>query len=375
MGLLYGRAGRALKHQKRWFLARAVGLSNAPRFLFLLPAAAARALAEFGATAWMPATAAALGAACLALNPSPHGVDLCIPGYAGFVVVFARATWLDHADGDLGEALRIRPDARSLLYAGLATATRRGLLLLAFCYCFAAPMLGLQEQGSCNMFSSLRMHGGSNHLLLPTGLLQRWLADDPRSSYGGGVVRVEATNSTYLTRTLRYPGEMSDRHPELARAYMAAMGHIGLQFYPSHWRTAPAAVSGLGNSTIGGYPVHEQEEAPGGPFVKYSLPAFELRRVMEEMRHRREDFELIYTRLPGAEGDETWRRGPGLEVVLRGDAEGGVSCLAAGRPCGEMELALLPPPSQTAGHLARKLLLMHPYSLHEGVAEQACRSP
>ena len=116
-----------------------------------------------------------------------------------------------------------------------------------------------------------------------------------------------------------------------------------------------------------------------GGFVKYSMSAFELRRLIEEMRHRREDFELVYTRLPGAEGDEVWRCGPGVEVVLRGDAEGGVSCLAAGRPadrpCGEMELALLPPPSQTAGHLARKLLLMHPYSLHEGVAEQACRSP
>ena len=41
------------------------------------------------------------------------------------------------------------------------------------------------------MFSQLRLHGGSNHYLLPTALLQRWMATaDPYSALSGGVVRV-----------------------------------------------------------------------------------------------------------------------------------------------------------------------------------------
>ena len=38
-------------------------------------------------------------------------------------------------------------------------------------------MLGLIDVGSCAMFANLKVHGGSNHLVLPTGLLQRHLAD------------------------------------------------------------------------------------------------------------------------------------------------------------------------------------------------------
>ena len=43
-------------------------------------------------------------------------------------------------------------------------------------YAFGLPMLGLIDVGSCAMFANLKAHGGSNHLFLPTGLLQRWFA-------------------------------------------------------------------------------------------------------------------------------------------------------------------------------------------------------
>ena len=47
------------------------------------------------------------------------------------------------------------------------------------------------------MFSQLRLHGGSNHYLLPTSLLQAALIDaSPSNAFAGGVVRVEATKVT-----------------------------------------------------------------------------------------------------------------------------------------------------------------------------------
>ena len=58
-----------------------------------------------------------------------------------------------------------------------------------------------QERGACTMFSQLRFHGGSNHLLgLPTGVLQEaFAAASPEANaLGGGVVRLEVTNLTWL---------------------------------------------------------------------------------------------------------------------------------------------------------------------------------
>ena len=66
---------------------------------------------------------------------------------------------------------------------------------MAAFYAFGLPMLGLIDVGSCAMFANLKAHGGSNHLFLPTGLLQRWFAgaapDGSRSlldDLKGGVV-------------------------------------------------------------------------------------------------------------------------------------------------------------------------------------------
>ena len=67
-------------------------------------------------------------------------------------------------------------------------------------------VLGLMELALANPFASLRMHGGSNHLIMPTGLLQLYAGNGavvPSGGGGGGgggsmgqlaggVVRVEA---------------------------------------------------------------------------------------------------------------------------------------------------------------------------------------
>ena len=87
------------------------------------------------------------------------------------------------------------------------------LWLLAGVYSMLVLPLGLMDMGAPNMFSSLRVHGGSNHVLLPMNILQRVYIDAPATTlageiFGGGVLRVEGTNSSHLTDSgVRYPGK------------------------------------------------------------------------------------------------------------------------------------------------------------------------
>ena len=66
------------------------------------------------------------------------------------------------------------------------------------------------------MFSQLRLHGGSNHYLLPTSLLQAALIDaSPSNAFAGGVVRVEATNLEWVGNT--FAEHMGERTRRLLR--------------------------------------------------------------------------------------------------------------------------------------------------------------
>ena len=49
--------------------------------------------------------------------------------------------------------------------------------------------------------------GGGNHLLLPVALGQRLLHDSPTAGFGGGIVRVEGTNLSWVNDM--YPGDLS----------------------------------------------------------------------------------------------------------------------------------------------------------------------
>ena len=46
---------------------------------------------------------------------------------------------------------------------------------------------------------------------------------------------------------------------------------------------------------------------PLDPFVRYTVPAVQLRRMLAEAREAAEAFELEYTVLDGDAGDEAWR--------------------------------------------------------------------
>jgi len=82
---------------------------------------------------------------------------------------------------------------------------------------------------------------------------------------------------------------------------MRQAGHTGRHFYPSHFRTDPASIhawKGMGPTVRDSKPRGKSEESP---FVKWTIPAFEFRRLLEEMRARNESYALNYTKLPVSE--------------------------------------------------------------------------
>lgn len=247
----------------------------------------------------------------------------------------------------------------------------------------------------------MRLHGGSNHLLgVPTGLLQAWRADELASAYGGGVVRVECARPAPLNllppshtpsppfslSTLPryassahlnalYPGEITSLLAPRTRALLRLAGHATRQFNPKARRVLGAAIRQR---------MPRWEAGGGAPFVPFTVPALELRRLLAEARRAaaasNSTFELHYTRLAGARGDEAWRAGSrGVAVRLtRDDGRGGAKCVsrnetraaaAKGAPpwarasrwtaCAPDELAMLPEPSAWA----LKISLFYPYAI------------
>ena len=85
------------------------------------------------------------------------------------------------------------------------------------------------EMSLANPFASLRMHGGSNHLIMPTSLLQQAATVD--EELGGGVVRVESCTSDFINAL--YPGESTANLSPRLRVMLTQSGHIGRQFAPS----------------------------------------------------------------------------------------------------------------------------------------------
>ena len=251
------------------------------------------------------------------------------------------------------------------------------LIAAAATYAFVLPILGLQEIGSCTMFANVRLvQGASNHVLgVPTGLLQA------RSDgvFSGGVVRVETTSSDYLNAL--YPGEITTLLAPQTRDLLRVIGHVARQFNPKARRV-------LGERIRARMP--RWRAASGAPFVRYTVPALELRRLLAEARRAaaatNTTFDLTYTRLrPSAKEDEAWRahargvtvrlkhddgRGNG-ECLSRDDAGGSrwATTLRGWNACSLTELALAPEPAA----IALKLMLFYPYAiLPEAPGELVC---
>ena len=336
------------------------------------------------------AAAVACAAVVSALTHAQHEVgarlDLPVPLLVWMGCVYVRAlcvhAWAD--DEAVGNEPRLRFSLR-------ATWGGRALAWAAAIYSFALPMLGA-DMGTPNMFSNLRMHGGSNHLLLPTGLLHRLLHDeasapswlspllDVRTAFSGGIVRVESTDLRSLNAM--YPGDVSGGFSGRALRRIAAAGRPPWLFVPMAGRTAG----------IDPGPPFSPKPSPLGQNVPYTLRALELRRILAEARAAGEAFTLSYSHLPGAEGDEAWRRDARANdrlVVLLEDGRGGRVCtyrpakrgwldaraaavMRRHVPCAADELAMLPAPTPLSSGLGlERLLFGKPYAAIPGGAGEA----
>jgi hypothetical protein len=161
------------------------------------------------------------------------------------------------------------------------------LVATTFSWACLSIVFGVMEMNSPNMFSNVRLQGGSNHLLLPTGLLQQayyegWQATE--NPFGGGIIRIEATDSTWINGM--YPAEYTPVLTDGTQQLLRDAGHSGRHF------------NSLITRVVGAFAVPSRP--PGSAFVKYTLPAFEVRRLLKEARQHNESFSLEYSHLPGA---------------------------------------------------------------------------
>ena len=202
------------------------------------------------------------------------------------------------------------------------------------------------------MFSQLRLHGGSNHYLLPTSLLQRALADAPASSaFAGGVVRVEATDLHWVGNT--FAEHMGERTIKLVREVAGV---------PGQYVWAAKATSAA-------------RSVPPPRFMRHTMSNLGLRRLLATAATQRDTFWLKYTRLEGAVGDEAWRvASAGAEHVVRG-AGGELRCARLGwmgveTACDARELELLAEPSGRLSRLATYLLVPQPNPIVPGYTQE-----
>ncbi len=192
----------------------------------------------------------------------------------------------------------------------------------AFIYSFVNLVLGVQEEGTANMFANLKVHGGSNHYFLPTGLMLHWFGsksdytNDDSHPYGGGVIRLENTTSQWL-RTV-YPADLTHfLMPSNVVDVLAAIGS------PSPVYFNPGANRNL----------RLLNEVPA-KFYRYTVPALEFKRLLHEAKERDRSFVVTYSKLPGTRGDEIWRA-TATEKVFSVKVEDGVVVECTYRSIGE----------------------------------------
>lgn len=217
-------------------------------------------------------------------------------------VQFSIAPSLDYPAGVYGATAAVAlaacwrrarpPNPRGAVGATIAAAFVAAMSI----WCVVPVVLGILDGGSPNMFSNLRMFGGTNHLAgLPTGLLQAWKQDDPASVFSGGILRVEDSNSTHLNAV--HPAEITSVLTESAVDLLRGLGHPGRFFNPT-------VATVVGTAVI----PHPRFSDP------FTLPAFELARVLAATRDT--PVRVVYSRLHGPRGDEQWRRSAHVDYTV-----------------------------------------------------------
>ena len=285
-------------------------------------------------------------------------VDWCLPLQTALCFLGTRAVIIGSPP----------PKAKAPASKGIRHAVLRiagfALLLMTFSYVFLFQLLGIMEISAVAPFAVIRQHGGSNHLFMPTSLLQQWESTSQLDKFGGGIVRVTACTSDYMNAM--YPSNCTDALPERVVALLREGGHIAQQF-------APTVNLMLGPEIRAKIP-HWQPSS-GVPFLSYTVPALQLRRMVAEARATNEKFTLEYEHLPGRVGDEHWRQTAVASWVrLEEDGKGGRQChvrrdaKAAWTPCSQDELVLQPAPEG----LLMKIMLFFPYPIIPGLDTLPC---
>ena len=331
------------------------GVTTCTRLFFMMPDAVTAAMDELlefkRKGAILGGTMIGAAAAALALVAPLHsiavstvqgeGTDWHCGYYMALTVLFVRAMYLEWFN------LGVPPKTEGLKEAP-ASSRQIGLSLF---YAFALPVLGLQEKAGCLMFSQLRLHGGSNHFLMPTSLLQRALIDaSPANAFAGGVVRVEATTLDWVGNT--FAEHMGNRTQRLVRDVAKV---------PGQYVWAAKSTS-------------QRRDVPPPRFLRHTLSNLGLRKLLHTASMQRDDFWLRFTRLDGAVGDETWRTSSeGIEYMVKGK-DGKIHCTRLGEfgirhECDEREKALLAEPDSWSSALAY-FLIPQPNPIVPGYTEE-----
>lgn len=422
------------------------GVATCSRLYMLIPHATQAVLKELtgGVSAAvarrvrMQVVGAAIAACALAQSNHESGarIDLAVPILVGMGAIYARAIVVHRHADDERTGMRPRHCFRAVGTGGTA------LVCIAFAYSFLLPMLCTEyaqlvpvgpatfyardvlcphrparicmrmftahapcaqrvlvldsrpfSMGAPNMFSNLRMHGGSNHLLFPVGMAYRymsWVAPSKQLSeaFGGGIVRVEHSNLAMLNTM--YPGDLTGAFSVRSRERLAAAGHHPGFFVPMAGRTL---------QTDPGPPFAPKPSPLTAEFgfVPFTLRALDLRRILADVRAASLPFTLTYTTLVGNEGGEAWRKYSRGEktVTVTDDGTGSRTCTHAisptstassllsrlggaihthtvgDWPCGDEELPMLPAPTPVGeGFGIEKLLFSKPLPVLEGWDEE-----
>ena len=131
-------------------------------------------------------------------------------------------------------------------------------------------------------------------MIVPTGLLFHIFANSSDTHvYGGGVIRIEETDSKWL-RTI-YPAELT--HVLEPPIVVPLLTKIGVP-PPIYFNPGANRVLGLIER---GWVNHS------GNIFQYTVPGLEFKRLFSEALQKDHTFTVTFAQLPGTKGDEIWR--------------------------------------------------------------------
>ena len=286
-----------------------------------------------------------------------HRVIVGIPTYFAFCLLGLRAAILDakFLPPVLPPSRAATTISRSLRLGRLP----RAVLGLTVLFSFVLPMVGVQDIAIGSPFASLSTHGDSNHWLLPTSLAHRLVPPDI-----GAVLQVDSTSSARINAIA--PGEVTHELAPRVCELLRAVGHVCRQFAPRGRRALLLHSSNASSADALGL-----GRWGSAPFVPFTVPAIELRRLLGEARAQNESFELSYTHVADA-SPRTVRlvvdNGRTRSCRMADHGHGWWSLHWAWSECATSEPALQPPPT---GILAKTVLFMS-FPVIPGVSELAC---